>query len=129
MTQETFFNINQTVVIGGCALVVVIITSFIHHKVGKITTWWSPKWASFLFSVIIGGIVQFHFVEVLEPYHVVVMVGNILLIFLAAVGFNVVVGKPIEVLTDFEPEQDPRGIKDKASLQAMRETWRTRWFE
>ncbi len=126
--QDTFFNINQTLVIGGCALVVVIITSFIHHKVGKITGCWNPKWASFFFSVISGGIVQFRFVEVLEPFHVLIMVGNILLIFLAAVGFNVVVGKPIEVLTDIEPEK-PRGIKDKAALLAMRETWRTRWFD
>lgn len=128
MIQETFFNIHQTVLIGGCALVVVIITSFIHHRVGKITGWWNPKWASFLFSVIIGGIVQFQFVEVLEPFHVMVMVGNILLIFLSAVGVNAVLGKPIEVLGDFELEGD-RGKKGKASFYAFRETWRTRWFE
>jgi len=126
--QDTFFNISQTVVIGGCALVVTLITSFIHHKVGKITTWWSPKWASFLFSVIIGGIVQFRFVEVLEPFHIIIIICNIVLIFLSAVGINAAVGKPIEVLTDFEMEET-KGIEEKASLSAYRETWRTRWFE
>jgi hypothetical protein len=128
MIQETFFNINHIFVIGGCALVVFLITSFIHHRVGEITGWWNPKWASFLFSVIIGGIIQFQFVQVLEPFHVIVMVGNIFLIFLSAVGLNAAVGKPIVVLTDFEPE-DIKGKKEKASLPAYRETWRTRWFE
>ena len=128
MEQETFFNISYIVVIGGCALMVVLITSFIHHWVGEITGWWNPKWASFLFSVILGGMVQFQFVEVLEPFHVLVMVGNILLIFLTAVGLNALVGKPIEVLTDFEPKET-KGKKKKASLYAYRETWRTRWFE
>jgi hypothetical protein len=128
MVQEFFFNINHIFVIGGCALVVFLITSFIHHRVGEITGWWNPKWASFIFSVIIGGIVQYQFVEVLEPFHVIVIAGNILLIFLSAVGFNAVVGKPIVVLTDFEPE-DIKGKKEKASLPAYRETWRTRWFE
>lgn len=128
MIQETFFNINHIVVIGGCAFVVFFITSFIHHRVGEITGWWNPKWASFLFSVIIGGIVQYQFIEVLEPLHVIVIAGNILLIFLSAVGFNAIVGKPIVVLTDFEPE-DIKGKKEKASLPAYRETWRTRWFE
>ena len=128
MTQETFFNINQTVVIGGCALVVVIITSFIHHKVGKITKWWSPKWASFLFSVFFGGIVQFRFVEVLEPFHIIIIMGNIFLIFLSAVGINAAVGKPIEVIADFEMEET-KGMEEKSSISAYRETWRTRWFE
>ncbi len=128
MTQDTFFYIGHIAVIGGCALVVFLITSFIHHLVGEITGWWNPKWASFLFSVIIGGIVQFQFVQVLEPLHVIVMVGNIFLIFLSAVGFNAVVGEPIEVLTDFEPEET-KGKKEKASLFAFRETWRTRWFD
>jgi len=126
--QETFFNIDQVLVIGGCALVVVVITSIIHQLVGKITRWWSPKWASFLFSVVIGGVVQFRFVGVLEPFHVVVMVGNVLLIFFAAVGINAVVGKPIELISDIELKK-PRGIKEKSSIPAMRETWRTRWFE
>ena len=128
MIQETFFNINHMVVIGGCALVVFFITSFIHQLVGEITGWWNPKWASFLFSVIIGGTVQYRFVEVLEPFHVIIIAGNILLIFLTAVGINAVVGKPIEVLTDFEPKET-KGKKEKASLYAYRETWRTRWFE
>ena len=126
--QETFFNIDLALVIGGCALGVVVITSLIHQLVGKITRWWSPKWASFLFSFIIGGIVQFRFVEVLEPFHVVVMVGNVLLIFFAAVGINVVMGKPIVLISDIELKK-PRGTKEKSSIQARRENWRTRWFE
>lgn len=126
--QETFFSIDHIFVIGGCALVVVVITSFIHQLVGKITRWWSPRWASFLFSVIIGGVVQFRFVEVLEPLHVLIMVGNIVLIFLMAVGLNSVVGKPIELISDIELKK-PRGQKEKSSIPARRETWRTRWFE
>jgi hypothetical protein len=128
MTQETFFNFFHIVVIGGCALVVFFITSFIHHLVGEITAWWNPKWASFLFSVILGGVVQFQLVEVLEPLHVLTMAGNILLIFLSAAGINALVGKPIEVFTDFE-SKEARGKRGKASLPAYRETWRTRWFE
>jgi hypothetical protein len=102
MAQETFLNINQIILIGGCALLVVLITSTIHHLVGKITRWWNPKWASFLFSGVIGGIFQLHFVEVLELFHVLIMISNILLIFLTAVGLNAVVGKPPLVLMDFE---------------------------
>ena len=128
MKQDIFFNIGQTVVIGVCALVVVIITSIIHHCVGKITRWWNPKWASFLFSAITGGVAQFLFVEVLEPFLVLIIMANIVLIYLSAVGFNAAVGKPVELFTDFETEET-RGMKGKASIPAFRETWRTRWFE
>ena len=65
MKQEVFFNISQTLVIGGCALLVVLITSIIHHLVGKIARWWSPTWGSLLLSLIIGVLVQIQFIEVL----------------------------------------------------------------
>ncbi|NIM13979.1 MAG: hypothetical protein GTO45_18190 [Candidatus Aminicenantes bacterium] len=128
--QDTFFNINQPLVIGGCSLVVVIITSIIHHRVGKITKWWNPKWGSFLLSLVIGVIVQFQFIEVLEPIHIIVIAGNIGLIYLSAVGLNAVVGKPVEVLGELS-EAEIKGMKkEQASIIiTTEETWRTRWFE
>lgn len=127
MKQEAFFNITHIAVLFGCVLLVIIFTSFIHHLVGKITKWWNPQWASFLFSVIIGGIAQYQFVEVLEPLHIPVMIGNIALIFLSAVGFNTAVGSPIITITEDEYEEK-KGIYEKATIMALRETWRTRWF-
>jgi hypothetical protein len=126
--QDTFFNIGQTAVMGGCVLVVVIITSALHHLVKRITRWWNPKWASLGFSILIGGTAQLHFIEVLEPLHIVFMTGNIVIIYLAAMGINAVLGKPVIPITDAEYEEK-RGIYEKASMDMEKETWQTRWFD
>jgi hypothetical protein len=130
MKQEIFFNIGSITMLLGCVLLVVLITSFIHHLVGKITRWWNPQWASFLFSVIIGGIAQFRFVEVLEPIHIPVMIGNIGLIYLSAVGFNAAIGKPIITSADTESSEsnESKGPFERPPIFALRESWRTRWF-
>ena len=132
MTQEIFLNVNQLILIGGCALSVMLITSIIHHLVGKITRWWNPKWASFLFSLIIGVIVQVQFIEVVEPIHIIIIIGNVFLIYLSAVGLHTVVSTPIVIITDLdldEPKDKSKGMSERASLSAYPETWRTRWFE
>jgi len=130
MMQETFFNISQTLTIGGCALVVVLITSVIHHWIGKITRWWDPKWASFLFSLVIGVIVQLQFIEVLEPLHILVILWNNCLIYLTAVGFNAAVGRPVEVLAEISDAQKKGKTEDEYTpfIISSEETWRTRWF-
>jgi hypothetical protein len=132
MTQETSLNINQIILIGGCALSVMLITSIIHHLVGKITRWWNPKWASFMVSFIIGVIVQVQFIEVIEPIHIMIIIGNVFLIYLLAVGLTTIFNTPIVIITKLgldEPKDKSKGMTDKASLPAYRETWRTRWFE
>ena len=131
MTQEIFLNVNQLILIGGCALSVILITSIIHHLVGKITRWWSPKWASFLFSLIIGAIVQVQFIEVVEPIHIIIIIGNVFLIYLSAVGLQAVLSTPIFIYTDLEldePGGKGKGMAERGSIPAVRETWRTRWF-
>ena len=133
MIKSTFFNFSQTLVIGGCALLVAFITSIIHHLVGKVTRWWSPGRAGLLFSVLIGGAVQSLFIQVLEPVHIVIMAGNILLIYLSAVGLNALIGKPVVVFAIPELEEikalreQKENEDEKAPLKARRETWRTRW--
>jgi hypothetical protein len=127
MEQEIFFNIGPVAMLLGCVLLVILITSFIHHLVGKITKWWNPQWGSFLFSVIIGGIAQLQFLEVLEPLHIPVIIGNIGLIFLSAVGFNAAIGEPIITSAD-SANVDRKGIGENAPIFALKETWRTRWF-
>lgn len=113
---------------GGCVLVVVIITSALHHLVKKITRWWNPKWASLVFSILTGGMAQLHFIEVLEPLHIVFIIGNIGMIYLAAIGINAILGKPIIPITDAE-FAEKRGIYEKASMDMEKETWQTRWFD
>lgn len=132
MAQETFLNINQIILIGGCALSVMLITSIIHHLVGKITRWWNPKWASFLFSLIIGVIVQVLFIEVIAPIHIIVIIGNVFFIYLSAVGLTTIFNTPKVIMTDLEldePRDKCKGMAERATLPAYPETWRTRWFE
>lgn len=131
MAQETFLNINQIILIGGCALLVVLITSTIHHLVGKITRWWNPKWTSFLFSFIIGVIVQVQFIEVIVPIHIIIIIGNVCLIYLSAVGLATILSTPIVIMTNLELDESRdkgKGMNEIAIIPAVRETWRTRWF-
>lgn len=131
MMQERFFDIAHLLVIGGCALAVVIIISIIHHRVGKITRFWDPRWASFFLSALLGAAVQYRFVDVLEPVHIPVIAGNILLIYLSAVGINAVMGKPVEVLME-RVEAEPKGPgpdEIEPMIIMTTETWRTRWFD
>jgi hypothetical protein len=130
MVQESFFDISQTTTLGGCTLLVLIITSTIHHLVGKITWYWNPKWGSFFLSSIIGAITQIHFIKILEPIHILIILGNICLIYLSAAGFNATVGEPAISIAERE-QVFTKGISeiDDSDTIVKKENWRTRWFD
>lgn len=99
-------------ILAGTAAAVLIITSLIHHIIGKIKKWWHPKWGAFFISLIIAPGVLLQFIVILEPLDLVVLTGFTLLVYLCAAGLNTVLGKSID--------EDP---------EAKRETWRNRWFD
>jgi len=128
MAREIVFDLVCIAVPIGCALVVLLVTSIIHHLVGRITRWWNPRWAGFLFSLVTGIVVQFLFTRMFEPLHVIILIGNIVLIYLSAVGINTLMGKPAVSFTDVE-QASAKGIIKEAPGMEIKETWQTRWFD
>jgi hypothetical protein len=128
MALEIVSDLVGIAVLIGSALVVLVVTSIIHHLVGRITRWWNPRWASFLFSLVIGMAIQIRFIRMLEPLHIIIIIGNIVLIYLSAVGINALIGKPAVTFTGVE-QAAARGIIKEVPTVEIKETWQTQWFD
>jgi hypothetical protein len=131
MTTISILNITQIMVIGTGSLVVVLMTSVIHHWVGEINRWWDPRWASLILTIPISIIIQAQFIDTLEPIHILIIIANIIFTYLASVGMNTIFGRRVEVLSEFEQQQSKGFDADEnvPLIITSEETWRTRWFD
>ncbi len=130
MSEEVKVTVENLTTIGGCATLVTLITSTIHHLIGEVKSWWSPKWGSFVLALVVGAISQLTlFKGEITPVIGLVIAGNICLIYCTAVGINSAIGKP-GAGAEGRP---PAGALPTSALRGgvgtlSKETWRNRWF-
>ncbi len=135
LNTTIYFNTGQIILTGACAFGVFLLTSAIHHLVGKINRWWNPRIASFIFSLLTGIGAHLLFIDELEPLHILIMMGDICIIYLCAIGLNTLLGKPVYLLFEFTDIREKAvQEKEKANRQSKEiitsgENWQTRWFD